>query len=135
MIAVPIFASSLPGTVSVSLADPLSASPLLDAVGWIEDALLGTVATAVAVIAVGTIGATTLTGRIRLRDAATVILGCFILFGAPAIAAGIRSALFIGNDATLASSSSSAVPLPAISPLPPAASYDPYAGASVPMPH
>ena len=33
-----------------------------------------------------------LTGRLNWRYGATVILGCFILFGAAAIVAGIRTA-------------------------------------------
>src|SRR3546814_10252145 len=53
--------------------------------------LLGTVATVVAVIAVATVGFMMLTGRINWRYGATVILGCFILFGAASIVAGIQS--------------------------------------------
>jgi type IV secretion system protein VirB2 len=52
--------------------------------------LLGTVATVAAVIAVAAVGFMMLTGRMNWRHGATVILGCFVLFGAGAIVAGIR---------------------------------------------
>jgi type IV secretion system protein VirB2 len=71
--------------------DPAGSSPILGAVGWLQGTLLGNVATALAVIAVGATGLLMLTGRIDWRRGATVILGCFIVFGAAAIVAGIRS--------------------------------------------
>jgi len=40
---------------------------------------------------VGATGLMMLTGRIDWRRGATVILGCFVVFGAAAIVAGIRS--------------------------------------------
>ena len=54
--------------------------------------MLGTVATTVAVIAVAAVGFMMLTGRINWRYGAVVILGCFVLFGATSIVAGIRAA-------------------------------------------
>ncbi len=71
--------------------DPAGSSPILSAVGWLQGTLLGNVATALAVIAVGATGLLMLTGRIDWRRGATVILGCFIVFGAAAIVGGIRS--------------------------------------------
>src|ERR1700740_952259 len=71
--------------------DPRGSSPIVGAVHWLEGTLLGTVATVVAVIAVAAVGFMMLTGRINWRYGATVILGCFILFGAASIVAGIRS--------------------------------------------
>ena len=71
--------------------DPAGSSPILSAVGWLQGTLLGNVATALAVIAVGATGLMMLTGRIDWRRGATVILGCFIVFGAAAIVGGIRS--------------------------------------------
>jgi type IV secretory pathway VirB2 component (pilin) len=53
--------------------------------------LMGNVATAVAVMAVAAVGFMMLTGRMNWRYGATVILGCFILFGAATIVGGIRS--------------------------------------------
>jgi len=71
--------------------DPAGSNVILTAVTWLQGTLLGNVATALAVIAVGATGLLMLTGRIDWRRGATVILGCFIVFGAAAIVAGIRS--------------------------------------------
>jgi len=71
--------------------DPAGSNVILNAVNWLQGTLLGNVATALAVIAVGATGLLMLTGRIDWRRGATVILGCFIVFGAAAIVAGIRS--------------------------------------------
>ncbi|WDS35479.1 TrbC/VirB2 family protein [Pseudoxanthomonas sp.] len=73
-------------------ADPAGSGPILSALDWIQGTLLGNVATAVAVIAVAVVGLMMLTGRVHWRFGATVILGCFVLFGATTIVAGIRSA-------------------------------------------
>jgi len=79
------------------LADPAGSGILVSAVRWLEGTLLGTVATVVAVIAVATVGLMMLTGRINWRYGATVILGCFILFGAASIVAGIQSTANLGR--------------------------------------
>jgi type IV secretory pathway VirB2 component (pilin) len=65
--------------------------PIVSAAQWLQGTLLGTVATVVAVIAVACVGLMMLTGRINWRYGAVVILGCFILFGAVSIVAGIQS--------------------------------------------
>lgn len=70
--------------------DPAGSNVILSAVTWLQGTLLGNVATALAVIAVGATGLLMLTGRIDWRRGGTVILGCFILFGAAAIVSGIR---------------------------------------------
>jgi type IV secretion system protein VirB2 len=72
-------------------ADPQGSGAILGAARWIQGTLLGTVATVVAVIAVAVVGLLMLTGRINWRYGAVVILGCFILFGAASIVAGIQS--------------------------------------------
>lgn len=74
-----------------SFADPHGSGPILSAAQWLQGTLLGTVATVVAVIAVACVGLMMLTGRINWRQGAVVILGCFILFGAVSIVAGIQS--------------------------------------------
>jgi type IV secretion system protein VirB2 len=71
--------------------DPAGSSPLVAAMVWIQDTLLGNVATAAAVIAVAVVGFMMLTGRIEWRRGLTVVIGCFIIFGAVAIVSGIRS--------------------------------------------
>lgn len=73
------------------LADPRGSGTIISAVQWLQGTLLGTVATVVAVIAVACVGLMMLTGRINWRYGAVVILGCFILFGAVSIVAGIQS--------------------------------------------
>ncbi|WP_263282728.1 TrbC/VirB2 family protein [Sphingomonas nostoxanthinifaciens] len=76
---------------SVAL-DPAGSGPIIGAVDWLRGTMFGNVATAIAVIAVGAIGFSMLTGRINWRHGATVVLGLFVLFGATSIVAGIRSA-------------------------------------------
>jgi type IV secretion system protein VirB2 len=71
---------------------PAGSGPIVSALGWLRDTLLGQVATTVAVIAVAMVGFMMLTGRMNGRFGATVIIGCFILFGSAAIVAGIQSA-------------------------------------------
>jgi len=75
-----------------SFSDPAGSAPLIGAVSWLQGTLLGTVATVVAVIAVASVGFMMLTGRMNWRYGVTVIVGCFILFGAATIVGGIQSA-------------------------------------------
>ncbi|MEO1921378.1 MAG: TrbC/VirB2 family protein [Sphingomonadaceae bacterium] len=72
--------------------DPAGSGPIVGALSWMQDTLLGSVATAVAVMAVAAVGFMMLTGRMNWRFGATVILGTFILFGAASIVGGIQSA-------------------------------------------
>jgi type IV secretion system protein VirB2 len=73
-------------------SDPRGSGPILAAVMWVQGTLLGNVATAVAVVAIAVVGFMMLTGRLEWRRGITVILGCFIIFGAAAIVAGIQAA-------------------------------------------
>ena len=82
---------------SLSNANPEGSGVLVRALQWLQGTLLGTIATVVAVIAVASVGFLMLTGRINWRYGATVILGCFILFGAASIVAGIQSTATYGN--------------------------------------
>ncbi|MGK6321306.1 TrbC/VirB2 family protein [Sphingomonas sp. DT-204] len=86
-----------PAFAQDGISDPAGSGVLVSAVRWLEGTLLGTVATVVAVIAVASVGFLMLTGRINWRYGATVILGCFILFGAASIVAGIQSTASLGN--------------------------------------
>ena len=82
----------LPTAVYAQAAgDPAGSGPIVAALGWLQGTLLGNVATAVAVIAVAMVGFMMLTGRMNWRFGATVIVGCFVLFGASAIVSGIQS--------------------------------------------
>jgi type IV secretion system protein VirB2 len=71
--------------------DPQGSGPIVAALTWLQGTLLGNVATAVAVIAVAMVGFMMLTGRMNWRFGATVVLGCFVLFGSAAIVSGIQS--------------------------------------------
>lgn len=86
-----------PARAQEALGDPAGSGVLISAVQWLQGTLLGTIATVVAVIAVAAVGFMMLTGRINWRYGATVILGCFILFGAASIVAGIQSTAALGN--------------------------------------
>ncbi|USI73436.1 TrbC/VirB2 family protein [Sphingomonas morindae] len=77
--------------------DPAGSGPIVAALGWLQGTLLGNVATAVAVIAVAMVGFMMLTGRLNWRFGATVIVGCFVLFGASAIVTGIQSTAMVAR--------------------------------------
>lgn len=118
---------------TTSLSDPPGGSPIAEAILWMQGAALGTAATVVAVIAVAAIGLLMLSGRLELRRGLTVVAGCFILFGASAIAAALTGSgggLENDNRPPPADSGHLRRPLQALDP--PASAYDPYAGASVP---
>lgn len=72
--------------------DPAGSNVIVGALTWLQGTLLGTVATVAAVIAVAAVGFMMLTGRLNWRYGATVVLGCFVVFGAGAIVAGLRQA-------------------------------------------
>lgn len=127
--------------MTFSLGSPSGFSPVgepnsfVAAVEWVQAALLGTVATTIAVGAVATVGLLMLTGRLNIRRGVTVILGCFILFGAGSIAVGLRSvtAMLPEEPGMEPGPVQSAPELPpALAPLIVRQSpVDPYAGASI----
>ena len=87
---VALAAAAMP-TAAFAQANPQGSGPIVSALGWLQGTLLGNVATSVAVIAVAMVGFMMLTGRLNWRVGATVIIGCFILFGSAAIVSGIQS--------------------------------------------
>jgi type IV secretory pathway VirB2 component (pilin) len=92
--AAPALSAAIAGSVAraqSAASDPAGSSPMLAALDWVQGTLLGNLATTAAVIAVAVVGFLMLTGRIEWRRGLTVIVGCFIIFGATAIVAGIRS--------------------------------------------
>lgn len=91
-LALSTIAFALAGAGEASAQNPQGSGPILAAVNWMQGTLLGNVATGVAVIAVAIVGLMMLTGRMNWRHGITVIIGCFILFGAAAIVAGIQVA-------------------------------------------
>jgi type IV secretory pathway VirB2 component (pilin) len=88
--ALAITTAAIP-TAALAQANPQGSGPIVSALGWLQGTLLGNVATSVAVIAVAMVGFMMLTGRLNWRLGATVIIGCFILFGSAAIVSGIQS--------------------------------------------
>ncbi|GGD53863.1 hypothetical protein GRI62_04485 [Erythrobacter arachoides] len=66
-----------------------SAQPIDAAMSWITGILLGELAATLCVIAIAFVGYSMLTGRLAIRRGAQVVLGCFVLLGAPAIADGM----------------------------------------------
>lgn len=81
-----------PASAQTPVADPQGSGPIVSAMEWLQGSLLGNVATTAAVIAVAAVGFMMLTGRMNWRYGITVVVGCFILFGATSIVAGIQAA-------------------------------------------
>ena len=122
---------------SPSLGDPGGSGAIVAAVQWLQNTLLGTVATTVAVICVATVGLMMMSGRVDLRRGASVVIGCFILFGASSIATGIQSVAsgdFAPAEADFQVQAWTVPPPPPPPPpaAPPPGPSDPYAGAAVP---
>jgi type IV secretion system protein VirB2 len=95
LMAASLFISS--AAQAQTYSDPQGSGVLVSATAWLQGTLLGTAATVAAVIAVATVGFMMLTGRINWRYGVTVIIGCFILFGASSIVAGIHSTATLGQ--------------------------------------
>jgi type IV secretory pathway VirB2 component (pilin) len=91
-------AASLPSKIMAQgvVVNPQGSGPIISAMNWMQGTLLGNLATTAAVIAVAVCGLMMLTGRMNWRFGVTVIMGCFILFGATSIVAGIQSAAASG---------------------------------------
>lgn len=106
------------------------------AVNWLSGTLLGTVATAAAVMAVAAVGIVMLTGRMDVRRSVQVILGCFIIFGAATLANGIIAAVSLssgGSDQNPPVEQVVSAPAPTVPVNSVRAVSDPYAGAAVPQ--
>lgn len=116
---------------TASLLDPLQDSAILAAIRWLEGVLLGSLATTIGVIAIAAIGLLMLGGYVPVRRGASAVLGCFILFGAPGIVAGLRSAIPESFPRAMAEESLPQVQQPAMPRPPSPQGYDPYAGAAV----
>lgn len=112
-----------------SLFDAAPASIVGAAGGWMTDTLGGPFAVALCVLAVAFVGLLLMSGRLAVREALRVALGCFVLIGAPAIAAGLLGAADDVNG-PVSREAAKVYQSPSPPALPPA-SYDPYAGASL----
>jgi type IV secretory pathway VirB2 component (pilin) len=125
---------SFAAALQTSLADASPTEVLAPALHWVEGALSGSLATGIAIIAVASIGFGMLSGRISVRRGGTILLGCFILFGASSLARGIRA--FLGEQAaTISPPRQPNAPIFQRSDAPSKQAnespYDPYAGAAV----
>lgn len=61
------------------------AGSLPTAVEWVEQLLIGSLGTSIAVLAIAMLGCAMLLGRVRIGDGLRTIFGCFLLFGAPIV--------------------------------------------------
>lgn len=117
------------GLSPASLFDTPPESVAQSGSNWLLGLLSGTLPVMLCVIAVAFVGMAMLTGRLSPRYALRVAIGCFVLLGAPTIAAGL---LGVAGDPAAAVATYDS---PGYSPPPPAAlppaNYDPYAGASL----
>lgn len=107
--------------------EPRDSGSLSTATEWLAQLATGSVAATLSILAIATVGLLMLAGRLPLREGARVVIGCFVLLGAQAIAAALMGL----------SAQTGPVPPPPIvessdprAGLPPS-NYDPYAGASL----
>ncbi|WP_084385126.1 TrbC/VirB2 family protein [Novosphingobium naphthalenivorans] len=109
-----------------------SSNALLACSDWIVGTLTGALGVMLAVLAIAGVGFAMLQGRLAVRSGVRVILGCFVLFGAPVIAKALSGG--VGQAPAQTVEVYNALPSPPIAiPAPPPPNTDPYAGASVPM--
>jgi type IV secretory pathway VirB2 component (pilin) len=103
-------------------------SALVQSMSWIERLMIGPFAVSLAVIAVAVTGLLMLRGHLPLEATFRLVIGCFIIFGAPAIALGIVNAA-----QKVALPNTWAGPTSIARPSKPPVTYDPYAGAATPI--
>lgn len=116
----------------VGLSMPDRSNSIVDAALWIDGMLLGRIATSIAVVAVALLGFAMLMGRIEIRRALSVLLGCFLLFGARGIAEGLRSvAADEGAQPVIAGSPPQVYPNVPVAHGNNTNAFDPYAGTAV----
>lgn len=114
-----------------SLSDAPPVSAIATAANWVSNLLFGPLATAIAIIAIASIGLALMSGRIELRRGLSILIGCFLLFGARGLADGLRSTATDNEKSVV----STAPPPPTFPNPKPSSSntnaFDPYAGAAV----
>jgi hypothetical protein len=108
--------------------------PINSVISWLVGLFLGSLASGIAIIAVASIGISMFTGRIPLRRALRLVLGCFVLFGALTMSRGIIGTIIGAEDGGDTAGNVSPGPFPPPSAPAQAGSRlnDPYAGASLP---
>lgn len=119
----------MPYAVPQSSLFEYEGAPVLDgAAEWIANTLLGSVAVSLCVMAIAFIGLMMFSGRLPVRRAAFIVLGCFILLGAPVIASAFGG---FWTERTSQPVTVYDMPAPEVREQLPPANYDPYAGASL----
>ena len=100
---------------------------------WIQNLLLGQFGTIIAVLAVAITGLNMLWGHISVKESARILLGCFILFGAPTIAQGLMSTVESTAGTIEITPPQTFTTTPSMSAAPPPPTtinpFDPYTGA------
>ena len=93
--------------------------------------MVGPAATTIAILAIALIGVLLLSGHLPVRRALLVVMGCFIVFSASAIAQGIMNGMVRAEPTSAVPEidETGVTPSPRSAPVP----YDPYAGAAVPV--
>lgn len=112
------------------VAAPFEASdwPAIESgANWLVALATGSLALGVCVLAVAGVGLLMLSGRLPVGHGFRVVLGCFVLLGAPVVSAGLLSLV----DGQAYSEATAPEPPIAARPALPPANYDPYAGASL----
>ncbi len=117
--------------IQPSLFSPPQTSALGAGGQWMEQMLLGEIAGIICVIAVAFVGLMMLSGRLPLRQGVQVVMGCFVLLGAPAIAAAFLGAVEPSTAPPLPQSAQALNDAQGPREELPPANYDPYAGASL----
>lgn len=107
---------------------PGSESALVQAITWINELMLGTLATGLCVLAISFVGLLMLMGQMPIRHGMRVIVGCFILQWAPVIATGISG---VWQSAMPAMPEPNVIIPPEAGASLSPAGRDPYAGASL----
>lgn len=118
----------------ISSPTPNGSNALADALAWLSGLLTGTLASTIAIIAVASVGLLLISGRVDVRRSLQVILGCFIIFGASTIAAGIVSSMAgaASSGAEVQVNPPPVYPTASVRSSAPSSPYDPYAGAALP---
>jgi len=115
--------------IVTSLFDAPTSPVLSTSADWINQTMFGSLAVSLCVIAIALIGFMLMSGRLIVRDAIRVLLGCFILLAAPNIASDLQ-ALMRNAAQSVPPQTPAIVDIPAPSTLP-QSNYAPYAGASL----
>ena len=116
--------------VSTSLFDAPVGDPVQESSGWITAVITGELAIALCTLAVAFLGFLLLTGRLPVRRGALIILGCFVLLGAPASASGISGVWSLASEPVPRMAASETLVIYEREELPPAENR-PYARASL----